>query len=154
MTMDLNIASININGFRSNYKHNLIKQFIAQSKIDILLMQETFVDNFHLAKSIEKILKLENKIIWNFGKADSCGVAVLLIKDNIKIEKFHSDFQGRVIRLDFATDGFENFRIVNTYFPSESAERLDFLSSFSKHLCVEQNKSSLEVISILYWIQT
>ena len=132
--MDLNIASININGFRSNYKHNLIKQFIAQSKIDILLMQETFVDNFHLAKSIEKTLKLENKIIWNFGKADSCGVAILLIKDNIKIEKFHSDFQGRVIRLDFATDGFENFRIVNTYFPSESAERLDFLSSFSKHL--------------------
>ena len=59
-------------------------------------MQETFVDNFHLAKSIEKTLGMENKIIWNFNKADSCGVAILLINGNIKIEKFHSDFQGRL----------------------------------------------------------
>ena len=65
--MDLNISSININGFRSNYKHRLIKQFIEQNNIDILLMQETFVDNLRLAKSIEKTLELENKIIWNFG---------------------------------------------------------------------------------------
>ena len=132
--MDLNISSININGFRSNYKHRLIKQFIEQNNIDILLMQETFVDNLRLAKSIEKTLELENKIIWNFGRSDSCGVAILLIKDNIQIEKFHSDFYGRVIRLDFTTDGFENFRIVNAYFPSESAERLEFLNSFSQHI--------------------
>ena len=122
MRMDLNIVSININSLRSNYKHNLIKQFIAQSKIDILLMQEMFVDNFHLAKSIEKTLEMENKITWNFAKADSCGVAILLIKDNIKIENFHLDFQGRVNRLDFATDGFDNLRIVSAYFSSESAE--------------------------------
>ena len=137
--MDLNISSININGFRSKYKHQLIKQFIDQNKIDILLLQETFVDNLCLAKSIEQTVDLENKIIWNFGKADSCGVAILLIRDNIKIEKFHSDFYGRVIRLDFATDGYENFRIVNTYCPSESAERLEFLSSFSQHLSGAKN---------------
>ena len=137
--MDLNISSININGFRSNYKHRLIKQFIEQNNIDILLMQETFVDNLRLAKSIEKTLELENKIIWNFGRSDSCGVAILLIKDNIQIEKFHSDFYGRVIHLDFTTDGFENFRIVNAYFPSESAERLEFLNSFSQHITGAKN---------------
>ena len=104
----------------------MIKQFIDQNKIGILLIQETFVDNLCLAKSIERTLELENKIIWNFGRADSCGVAILLIKDDIKIEKYHSDFYGRVIRLDFATDGIENFRIVNAYFPSESGERLEF----------------------------
>ena len=137
--MDLNISSININGFRSNYKHRLIKQFIDQNKIDILLIQETFVDNLRLAKSIEKTLELENKIIWNFGKDDSCGVAILLIKDNIQIEKFHSDFYGRVIRLDFATDGFKNFRIVNAYFPSDTTERLEFLDSFSHHITGAKN---------------
>ena len=137
--MDLNISSININGFRSNYKQRLVKQFIDQNKIDILLIQETFVDNMRLAKTIERTLELEDKIIWNFGRADSCGVAILLIKDNIQIENFHLDFYGRVIRLDFAADGFENFRIVNAYFPSESSDRLEFLNTFAQYISGAKN---------------
>ena len=137
--MDLVISSLNINGFRSNQKQRLVKQFIDQNKIDILLLQETFVDNLRLAKSIESTLELENKIIWNFGKPDSCGVAILLIRNGIQIENFHLDILGRVIRLDFNTDGFTNFRLINAYFPSESSDRLEFLSTFSQYLSGAKN---------------
>ena len=137
--MDLVISSLNINGFRSNQKQRLVKQFIDQNKIDILLLQETFADNLRLAKSIESTLKLENKIIWNFGKPDSCGVAILLIRNDIQIENFHLDILGRVIRLDFNTDGFANFRLINAYFPSESSDRLEFLSTFSQYLSGAKN---------------
>ena len=137
--MDLVITSLNINGFRSNQKQRSVKQFIDQNKIDILLLQETFVDNLRLAKSIESILELENKIIWNFGRPDSCEVAILLIRNGIQIENFHSDILGRVIRLDFNTDGFTNFRLVNAYFPTESSERLEFLSIFSQYLSGAKN---------------
>ena len=137
--MDLVISSLNINGFRSNQKQRLVKQFIDQNKIDILLLQETFVDNLRLANSIESTLELENKIIWNFGKPDSCGVAILLIRNGIQIENFHLDILGRVIRLDFNTDGFTIFRLINAYFPSESSDRLEFLSTFSQYLSGAKN---------------
>ena len=52
--MALKIASININGFRSKLKQNLIKSFVLKNKIDILLLQETFIDNITLANSIEQ----------------------------------------------------------------------------------------------------
>ena len=43
--MVLKLASININGLRSNLKQSSVKDFILQNKPDILLLQETFVDN-------------------------------------------------------------------------------------------------------------
>ena len=137
--MDLYIGSLNTNGFRSNYKHGIVKQFIESNKVDILLLQETYVDNMYLAKIIERTLGLNKRIIWNFGKSNSCGVAILLISDRIQIENFHSDFQGRIIRLDFAADGYSNFRIVNAYFPTDSSERLDFINNFSQHLAGAKN---------------
>lgn len=136
--MDLEIASLNINGFRSKLKHNLISQFVTQNKIDILLLQETFVDNKNLAKNIEERLQSVN-CIWNFGKANSCGVAILIFNKTICIEKYHLDFFGRVIRLDFSLNGFENFRIINAYFPTESTDRLEFISMFSQYLIGARN---------------
>ena len=137
--MDLKIASINVNGFRSKLKHNLIKYFATKNKIDILLLQETFVDNLTLAKSIEQHFNLNKRCIWNFGKVDSCGVAILLFNENICIEQFHTNIFGRLIRLDFSGDGYSNFRLVNAYFPSNSTDRLEFIQNLSHHLCGAKN---------------
>ena len=136
---DLKILSLNCNGFRSHFKQNLIKDFATKNKIDILLLQETYVDNLKLAKSIEQKFILEKRCIWNFGKSNSCGVAIFLFNPNICIEKFHSDIFGRLIRLDFRYEGFSNFRLVNEYFPTNENERLDFIKSFSQHLCGAKN---------------
>lgn len=137
--MDLKIVSININGFRSKFKQDLIKDFVTKNHIDILLLQETFVDNITLAKSIEQNFNLNKRCIWNFGKADSCGVAILLFNENIRIEHFHTDIFGRLIRLDFSFDRFSNFRLVNAYFPSITTDRLEFIQNLSQHLCGAKN---------------
>ena len=50
--MDLKIASINICGFRATLKQTLVKDFILKHRPDIFFVQETFVDNLLLAKSI------------------------------------------------------------------------------------------------------
>ena len=47
--MDLKIASLNINGFRTKLKHDLVRQFVTDHKLDILLIQETHVENLTLA---------------------------------------------------------------------------------------------------------
>ena len=102
LMMDLRIASLNINGFRYKLKHDLVKQFVAhQQKLDMLLLQETYVDNMKLAKTIEQRLNVVN-CIWNFSKGASCGVAILIFNKDICIENYHSDFFGRVIKLDFS----------------------------------------------------
>ena len=119
---DLKILSLNCNGFRSHFKQNLIKDFATKNKIDILLLQETYVDNLKLAKSIEQKFNLEKRCIWNFGKSNSCGVAIFLFNQNICIEKFHTDIFGRLIRLDFRYEGFSNFRLVNAYFPTNEVQ--------------------------------
>lgn len=137
--MDLKIISLNVNGFRSKIKQDLIKDFATKNNIDIVLLQETFVDNQTLAKSIEQNFNLNKRCIWNFGKSDSCGVAILLFNENICIENFHLDIFGRLIRLDFSCDGFSNFRIVNAYFPSVADERLEFIQDLSRHLCGARN---------------
>ena len=86
-----------------------------------------------LAKTIEQRLNVVN-CIWNVSKGVSCGVAILIFNKDICIENYHSDFFGRVIKLDFSLDGFQNFRVVNAYFPSYYSERLDFISTFSQYL--------------------
>ena len=120
-----------------------------ENKVDILFLQETFVDNNYLTKAIENTLGLNNKIIWNFGKAKSCCVAILLINENIRIENFPLDLLGRIIRLDFTADGFSNFRFVNAYFPTDTSERLEFSSTY-----LEQKILFLEATLILFLIQT
>ena len=60
--IDLKIASLNCNGLRSSKKQDLIRDFATRNKIDILFLQETFVDNFKLAKSIEQKFNLEKKM--------------------------------------------------------------------------------------------
>ena len=49
---NLNITTININGFKSKTKQDYIKKFIQQNNIDILCMQETFIDNSFLSKKL------------------------------------------------------------------------------------------------------
>ena len=75
------------------------------------------------------------RCIWNFGTSRSCGVAILLFNDKIRIENFHSDIYGRLIRLDFSYEGLSNFRIVNVYFPNVSSDRIEFINNLSQHLC-------------------
>ncbi|MCG8032948.1 MAG: endonuclease/exonuclease/phosphatase family protein, partial [Candidatus Thiodiazotropha taylori] len=137
--MSLKIASLNVFGFRSQFKQDLIKEFVTKNKIDILLLQETYVDNVTLARSIEQKFNLNRRCIWNFGKSDSCGVAIFLINEKLVVENFDTDIYGRLIRLDFSGEEISNFRILNIYFPNNSTERLDFIQSLSRHLCGAKN---------------
>ena len=104
-----------------------------------MLLQKNFVDNLTLAKSIEQDYNLSKRCIWNFGKNNSCGVAILLFNENIRIENFHTDIFGRLIRLNFSCDGFSNYRLVNAYFPSVTTDRLEFIQNLSQHLCGANN---------------
>lgn len=74
------------------------------------------------------------RCIWNFGKGNSCGVAIFLLYNNISIHNFHCDVFGRIICLDFSIDNFTIFRVVNAYFSTEPRNRKEFNASYSQYL--------------------
>ena len=78
----------------------------------------------------QNLLNKHHNQITAFG--NSCGVAIFLFNKNIRIERYHLDFFGRVIRLDFSVECFPNFRLINAYFPADSSERLEFVNTFSQ----------------------
>ena len=61
--------------------------------------------------------------------------------DNIKVIKFQSDFDGRLIYVDFNLNRSSNisYRLVNLYSPTESSERNTFLNSIIPYLVVAKN---------------
>jgi len=98
--MDLNIYTININGLRSKRKQHHIKQFLEQNNLDILCIQETFINTHKLAKEFEYFIDLTKRCIWSFGAENSRGVVIIFKDDSIKIDKFHIDVFGRLAYVD------------------------------------------------------
>ena len=77
--------------------------YINKFKLDILLLQETHVDNLRLGKQIEQ--KLGGKIFWSLTIPDSKGVGIFVNNNfNVEIIKFHYDIEGRLVYLDFDRD--------------------------------------------------
>jgi len=111
----MNIISYNLNGIRAAMKKGFA-EWLADENPDIIAIQET--------KATEDVvdclplLKLGYELHWfSAQKKGYSGVAVFT---KIKPLKVHygngieqSDFEGRVIRLDF-----EDFSLINAYFPS------------------------------------
>ena len=50
---NLIISTININGFRSKLKQDYVKNYIKQNHIDVLCVQETFIDIYFLSNKID-----------------------------------------------------------------------------------------------------
>ena len=72
-------GSQNCRGLR--YKADSLKLLLQRNNLDILLMQETHVENLKIGKSIEK--QLDGKIFWSFGPNNARGVGVY-IKNHLK----------------------------------------------------------------------
>ena len=77
--MNLKVASLNVNGFRSKVTQHLVKDFATKNHIDIMLLQETYIDNASLAKSIEQDFKTERlDFIQNLSQ-HLCGAKNLIL---------------------------------------------------------------------------
>ena len=130
---NLIVHSLNINGFRSTLKQRYIQQYVQSQQIDILNIQETFVDNYFLSKKIELMLDLRKRCIWSYGSDNSRGVVTLFINTSIEIEHFHADFDGRLVYVDF-TYNESKYRIVNVYAPNQSQDRNTYLDRLTPYL--------------------
>ncbi len=139
----MTIISYNLNGIRAAIKKGFI-EWLATNPADIVCVQETKAERENI--DIAEINKLGYHDYWcSATKKGYSGVAVFTkIKPlNILIGTGNqmSDYEGRVIQLDF-----EKFSLVNAYFPSgtSGAERQTYkyqwLNEMQIHLQSIQKK--------------
>ncbi|MCK4922705.1 MAG: exodeoxyribonuclease III [Bacteroidales bacterium] len=114
----MKIISYNVNGLRAAIKKGFL-EWLENENPDIICIQETKMQEDQVDKLAFEVLGYYQ--YWNMAeKKGYSGVGVLT---KIKPEKFSTgigiqkyDREGRVIRLDF-----ENFTLINSYFPSGSS---------------------------------
>ena len=93
---NLKISYINVNGFRNQYKQQIILSRLQQLQFDIVFLQETHVTNIIEAKKFIKLWK--GKAIWSFGSNRSRGVGILFNPREEKIQGlFGKYFSGNCI---------------------------------------------------------
>ena len=136
--MVLNIGTININGFRSKRKQLYIKDILTKENIDILFIQETFVENFFLSKRIEQFININRLFIWNYGANNSRGTLIIVNNKDINVDNYHCDHNGRIIYADIHYSE-NNYRVINTYFPNDSNERNNFIHDLNRYLVTSRH---------------
>ena len=88
----INIASLNVRGFRDVSKHFKVFNMVNLESIDILFLQETYCVNIKEAKYWEK--SFNGKCFGAFGENQSSGVGIV-INSGLNYKVSHFDFQGR-----------------------------------------------------------
>ena len=84
--MEIKIASINCNSFRCEIKQTSIFAFLNANKVNIVCLQETFMDSMHYKKEIKN--KWACYVFMSPApQNNSCGVAIL-VKKKLKSEYF------------------------------------------------------------------
>ena len=126
----LKICTINIDGMNSCRKQDSILDFSRRYNVDILCIQETFIDTYFKSKKFEN----NYRCIWRYGSNCSSRVVVIFLNDNLNIKHLHVDFTGRMIYVDFTLDDEIVYRLVNVYSPVSPGERSDFFNDISRYL--------------------
>lgn len=131
----MRILSWNVNGIRAAIRHGF-NEILEKEKPDILLIQETKVQDFTLDSSYYEF--------WNDAEKKGYAGTALLTKEKPLSVTFGEDNEGRVI-----TAEFEDFIVINVYTPNSQRgltrleyrqgwdrDFLDYLLSFKKPVIV------------------
>ena len=108
------------------------KNVLDTYNFDVLFLQETHVDSMSLANSMKEYFNCE--AFWSLGSNRSAGVGIFLSnKTEFKVEKFHTDIDGRFLYVDLLIESIP-YRLVSVYAPNDEKDRKEFFNSIQKHL--------------------
>lgn len=125
----LTIASFNCRGFTRDAKRNEVLQLARARKVDVLVLQETFVHRLEQIKFFDRTFGTRS--YWSYGATGSRGVAIILMPRFSGTVLRHSrDSDGRVLSMDFDC----GVRLVNIYAPCKPREKREFFATLDSYL--------------------
>ena len=123
----LNVGSLNCRGLNDQSKRRHLFDFLKNSKLSIICLQETKTDILD-----DEVIRNEwyNKkmLINSVCSGGHSGTMILFNSMHINILDTIYDQEGRVIVTDIEIYN-DRFHLVNTYFPDNSTERKSFINS-------------------------
>ena len=138
----LRIASHNVRGL-SQDKARILARAWRQNDLDIILLQETHVNNLHKRAAIEPILS-QYAIVWSLASSRACrGVAICFRRAALARRGLQWDgsatpgHNGSSIAASLRWAG-HTIRILNVHFPSISTDQKEFIRT-----CVANSMSNL-----------
>ncbi|KAH7961737.1 hypothetical protein HPB52_011843 [Rhipicephalus sanguineus] len=128
-SLSLTIASFNCRGLSRVAKQNEVIELARARKVDILVLQETYVYRLSQIKSFDATF--HTRSYWSFGASGSRGVAIILMpRFTGSVLRYSRDSDGRLLWMDLDS----GIRIVNIYAPNQFRAQKDFFAALDNHL--------------------
>ncbi|CAC5422680.1 E3.1.11.2 [Mytilus coruscus] len=130
--MSIQIITLNGNGLRDKKKHNLLFNWLANRKYDLICLQETHCTVNDITQwQNEWEINGGNKRIWNCGTSDSRGVSFLQTQNCPGEAVFDNSNpqNGRIIKCSIKTES-AIYHISNIYANNSGIERKRLFESF------------------------
>ncbi|CAC5383636.1 E3.1.11.2 [Mytilus coruscus] len=130
--MSIQIITLNVNGLRDKKKRNLVFNWLANKRYDLICLQETHCTvNDIMQWQNEWKINGGNKSVWNCGTSDSRGVSILQTKNCPGEVMFDntSSKNGRIIKCSIKTES-AIYHISNIYANNSGIERKQLFESF------------------------
>lgn len=122
---------MNCKGLKDPKKLNLCHFLFSVNNYDILLLQETHIENNYNANRVAR--KFDCLGYWSYGTNRSCGVGILVKKvSNLKVNAYQRDEDGRYISIDLTYFDIP-FKIINIYAPNNSLDRKNFFRNIQNY---------------------
>jgi len=129
--MSLKILSINVRGFGTPAKCNLVLRELECLNYDLFILQETHVSSKQQADGIARLWP--GQCFWSFGRGRSAGVALFVSpRFSGQVSRFLFDSDGRVISALVLSES-NRFNIVNVYAPNTVYECKTFFENLHNY---------------------
>ena len=126
------MATLNVDGLRTNEKRNKIFQYLQNSQYDVILLQETHVQ-------IEDINKWKQEwsyfSIWHPGDSNqTCGVGILINgRKNVTVIDYKKDLSGRILNIKIQYKR-QKIQIISLYAPATPYLRENFYKNLKNYI--------------------
>jgi exonuclease III len=129
--MSFSIGSLNVNGMRGSRRRATIFDWVKNSKLDIIYLQECHCISESEINTWNR--EFGGKGFYSYGSNKSCGVGILFRPGfNFKITNTFKDTEGRLLVLDIRV-GSQAFRLINIYANcGNSPARRQFIKNLDK----------------------
>lgn len=133
MTLNLRMATLNVNGIRHTPKRRAIFQDLRTTRSDVIFLQET-----HSSLNDYKIWKSEwgGEAIFSHGRSNSRGVAFLFARGlDFKLLFQMADLEGRYLIIKIEIEG-RTATLINIYAPTQNfpAEQIQLIDKIEECL--------------------
>ncbi|KAL3209759.1 hypothetical protein MRX96_052307 [Rhipicephalus microplus] len=127
--LSLTIASFNCRGLSRAAKQNAVIELARARKVDILVLQETYVHRLGQIRSFDATFGTRS--YWGYGASGSRGVAIVLMpRFTGSVLRYFRDTDGRLMWMDLDS----GIRIVNVYAPNDLRSQKEFFAALDNHL--------------------